>query len=229
VHRFPSAGMDYVMTYFRDGNRVIDRIFGGFARDLDDPTGCSLDLFSYLIFSTNSSAGDLPDRWGIRECTAYDIWKLELYYRNRSEGLLINALGLTGDRPNDGALAGLYKDRGLTRTMNAYSLVFDNEPVACLIVNTSNLGLNLSELLNGIKIIVSEPDKVPWDILSTAIHWVLDNSHVDKIPVMIYPRDYVELHNVSVEKNYYLWILDLSNRGNKFLEYLEKNFRIRLK
>ncbi|MBN2687995.1 MAG: hypothetical protein JXR85_07430 [Deltaproteobacteria bacterium] len=229
VHRFPSAGMDYVMTYFRKGNKIIDRIFGGFARDLDDPRGCSLDLFPYLIFSNNSSGGDLPDRWEIRECTAYDIWKFECFYRYRSEGLLISALGLRGDGPDNGTLTRLYKDRGFTRTMKAYSLVVDNEPVACLIVNTSNLGLNLSELLNGIKIIVSEPDKVPWDILSIAIHRVLDDSHMDKIPVMIYPQDYAELHNVPVEKNYYLWILDIGNKGNKFLEYLEKNFRIRLK
>jgi hypothetical protein len=229
IHRFPSAGMDYVMTYFRNGNKIIDRIFGGFARNLADPRGCSLDLFSYLIFSGNTSGGTLPDRWEIRECTAYDIWKLELFYRYRSEGLLINALGLGNDRHDSGTLARIYRDRGFTRTMKAYSLVLDNEPVACLIVNTSNLGLNLSELLNGVKIIVSEPDKVPWDILSLAIQRVLDNSHVDKIPLMIYPQDYAEIHNVPVEKHYYLWILDIGNKGNNFLEYLEKNFRIRLK
>lgn len=229
VHRFPSARMDYVMTYFRKGNKIIDRIFGDFARHLDDPRGCSLDLFSYLIFKKNTQTDDLPEKWCIRECTTYDIWKLELFYRYRSSGLLINALGLRGEETDKETLTLLYKNQGFKRRMKAYSLVFANEPVAYLIVNKSDLGLNLSELLNGIKIIVSDTDKVTWDILSTAISQLLNNYEVDRIPVMIYPQDYTERHNVAIEKHYYLWILNIGDKGNTFLEFLEKNFRIRLK
>jgi len=229
VHRFPSAGMDYIMTYFRKGNKIIDRIFGGFARHLEDSQGCSLDLFSYLIFQNKRNSVDLPENWRVRECTSYDIWKLELFYRYQSCGLLINALGLRGEGSTDETLTFLYKNHGFIRQVKAYSLLFANEPVACLIVNKSDLGLNLSELLNGIKIIVSDPDKVPWDILSSAISQLLDNHEADRIPVMIYPPEYAERYNVPAEKHYYLWILDIGNKGNQFLEYLEKNFRIRLK
>ncbi len=32
------------------------------------------------------------------------------------------------------------------------------------------MGINLSDLLNGIKVIVLEPDKLPWEVLSAAVN-----------------------------------------------------------
>ena len=45
--------MDYMMFYFRPENSFPDHFFGGFARHLNNPQACSLDLFSYLSYPTS--------------------------------------------------------------------------------------------------------------------------------------------------------------------------------
>jgi hypothetical protein len=55
------------------------------------------------------------------------------------------------------------------RGWKVYSLNYNGEPNAVLIVDQSDLGLNLLELLNGIKILVTNTKGLPWDILSIAI------------------------------------------------------------
>ena len=51
----------------------------------------------------------------------------------------------------------VYKKVGFHRKLKAYSLSQQGELGAVLIVNQSDLGLNFSELLNGIKILVTNP------------------------------------------------------------------------
>ncbi|MBW1912508.1 MAG: pilus assembly protein PilZ, partial [Deltaproteobacteria bacterium] len=51
MYRLPSAKMDYVMCYFQPANKFPDRVFGGFARSLKNPRGCSMDLFAYLPYT----------------------------------------------------------------------------------------------------------------------------------------------------------------------------------
>ncbi|MBN1102176.1 MAG: hypothetical protein JXL84_02050 [Deltaproteobacteria bacterium] len=227
MHRLPSANIDYVMCYFRPENKFPDRVFGGFARELKDPKGCSVDLFSYLPYTRHSVGTKLPEDWVLDECTPFHLWELGRFYNHLSGGLLLDAVGLIqGEtRTNDDHLRKIHEDLGFLRTRKVYSLTYKGELHAVLVANQSDLGLNLSELLNGIKILVTHPERLPWNILSTAISMLASNYRADKIPVLFFPVAYVKQSNIPCEKHYQLWVLNVQ-KGNEYLEYMQKRFRI---
>jgi hypothetical protein len=225
MYRLPSAKMDYVMCYFRPENRFPNIVFGGFARYLKNPRGCSMDLFSYLPYTSLSIGTLLAEEWSLEECSSIDLWNLNRFYRYYSGGLLLDALGLDREVLDDEPLEALYGRIGFVRKWNAYSLKHKGRLNAVLIVNQSNLGLNLSELLNGIKVLVTNPDDMPWNVLSTAIAQLMGVYHTDRVPLMLYPSEYVKAQRVPCEKHYQLWILNVQ-QGNEYIEYMQRKFRI---
>lgn len=228
MHRLPSANMDYVMSYFRPDNTFPDRVFGGFARELNNPKGCSTDLFCYLPYTAHSVGTQLPDDWALEEATPFQLWEFSRYYNHRSGGLLPDVMGFArggGDYPADEHLRQLYEKLGLKRAWQLYSLTFKGELKAILISNQSNLGFNLSELLNGIKVLVTDTDGLPWNVLSIAISILGGKYRTDKIPVLSFPVEYVKERGIPYEKLYQMWILNVQY-GNEYLEYMQKKFRI---
>jgi hypothetical protein len=225
MYRLPSAKMDYVMCYFRPENRFPNIVFGGFARYLKNPRGCSIDLFSYLSYTSLSIGTPLAKEWSLDECSSMDLWDLSRFYRYCSGGLLLDALGLDQEVFDDEPLEALYSRLGFVRKWKAYSLKHRGELNAVLIVNQSNLGLNLSELLNGIKVVVTNTDGMPWSILSVAVAQLMAVYYKDRVPVMFFPSEYVKAHKVPHEKNYQLWILNVQH-GNEYIEYMQRKFRI---
>ena len=230
LYHLPAVKMDYMMFYFRPENRFPNLFFGGFARDFNNVNACSMDLFAYKNYQIKSLQNTLPDKWSLRKFSAVDSYDLEQFYRNHSGGLLLRALALDlgHDHSKDVTLRELYKRHGLTRNWKIYSFAHVNELKAILIVNQSDSGLNLSELLNGIKIIVTDPHGLPWEALSSAIDQLADIYKVDSIPVLVYPHTYLEGIDVTYEKQYYMWIMD-TQYGADYLEYMKDRTKIKLR
>ncbi len=228
MYRLPSAKMDYVMCYYRPENKFPDRVFGGFARSLDNPKGCSMDLFAYLPYTSLSLITQLPDGWAIRESNMLDIWELNRFYSHSSGGLLLDALGLERRGSGDKSLEETYSQLGFTRKWRSYSLTHNGELKTILIANHSDLGINLSELLNCIKVLVIDPEDMPWNVLSIAISRLTSEYEMERVPVLFYPFNYVEDSNIPFEKRYLLWIYDAHYVG-PFMEYMQKRFRISYK
>ncbi len=226
MHRFPSANMEHVMCYFRPESKFPDRVFGGFNRELNDPKRCSMDLFSYFIYPTLSVGVDLPRGWSLGPCSKANLWELNRFYMRRSGGLWLDIMHPRNETKPDETVERLYSRFGLMRKWKSYALNFHGELKAVLIVEQSDLGLNLSGLLNSIKILVTDEKSLPWDILSAAIHHLTGAYQTEKIPILIYPHEYIETHNLSYEiKKYMLWIYD-ARFVPKFMEYLQEKFRI---
>jgi hypothetical protein len=225
MHRFPSAHMDYVMCYFRPENKFPDRVFGGFAKELNNPRGCSLDLFAYLPYTTLTVGTDLPEGWSLDESSEADIWQFNRFYSRSSGGLLVDALSMEPEEDKNRSMEEAYAQAGLVRSWKAYSLCQGNKLKAMLIVNHSNLGFNLSELLNGIKVLVTNPEGLPWSVLSAAIGQLAGEYQMARIPILFYPSSYVESNGIPYEKHYQMWILNVQY-GNEYLDYVQKNFRI---
>lgn len=225
-HRLPSANMDYALTYYRPTNRIIKRVFGGFTDHINDLRACSQDLFSYFNF-TPEERGRLAPPWTIRESTHADMRVLERFYNKISGGMLLDALSFRNGGGQNFSLEAAYREAGFIRKSSMITLCCKEKPVALLMVNHSEPGLNLSELLNCIKVVVIEPKLMPWDILSQAIAEVSVNHPLSCPPVMIYPASYAETEGVPHGKQYQLWILNTAY-GGPFLEYLERKFRLRI-
>ncbi|MBW2637274.1 MAG: hypothetical protein JRC86_07115, partial [Deltaproteobacteria bacterium] len=157
-----------------------------------------------------------------------DLSQLEHFYRNHSGGLLLDMLQLGKRNLCDEPLEKVYARHDLIRKSTVYALRFKDRLQAVFIANQSDLGLNLSELLNGIKVIVTDSLGLPWDILSTALSQITTVYQLDKVPILFYPHTYLEERGISYEKQYLLWILN-TQYGNEYLDYMEKNTKIKLR
>jgi hypothetical protein len=147
---------------------------------------------------------------------------------SHSGGLLIDAMGVGQGGTKHESLQEIYSKLGLTRTCQTYSLKSNGKLAAVLVVNHSDLGFNLSELLNGIKALVVNSKALPWSILSTAISQLAGEFQMERIPVLFYPTSYVEENEIPYEKRYQMWVLNVQH-GNEYLEYMQKKFRISYK
>ena len=221
LYCLPAVGMDFMMFYFRPENHFPDRYFGDFARYLNNPRACSLDLFSYLHYPRSAPEIPLPKEWSMGPCTVRDLEELSRFYQAVSGGLLLDILRLNQEGSAGDDLTDLYAQCGFKRSVQALALRQNNQIKAVLIVNRSDSGLNLSDFLNGIKILVIDTPGLPWQILSAAVSRLSFDDAMDRIPLLIYPADYLKAQNIPCEKSYNLWIMDL-NHGREYVEYRYK-------
>lgn len=203
-NRLPAAGMKHVMTYYQPDNGIIERIFGNFTRHIHDGKKSSVDVFSYMMFHKENPVRKLPDGWVLREVTLRDLSKLKDFYEPASGGLLLSAMGL--DIPFE-SLKKSFADAGFIRECRTYCLCYQDKHMAFFIMNQSDIKLNLSDLINGIKIIITEPDILSWAMLATAVNHLGDYYPEAGIPLLIFPSYFLTLQNITVEKQYALWIL----------------------
>lgn len=229
-YRLPSYQMDHWICYYRPQTRFMDMFFGDFARHLRNPRACSLDTFAYRSYPTASPRVPLPERWQLKPFSPPDLFELERFYRNQGNGLLLDVLrlGQADSESNDNSLEELYKRHGLQRKWKVYSLTHNHELKAVLVVNQSDLGLNLSELLNGIKIIVTDPTGLPWETLSSAITHLTGIYEVEKIPLLVYPHTYLDDNGISYEKEYIMFAMDMQH-GKDFLDYLKGRLKTKIR
>jgi hypothetical protein len=115
---------------------------------------------------------------------------------------------------------------GFLRRWRTYSLIYQNHLKAFFIVDQSDLVINMSDLLNCIKVLVIDPVGLPLELLSLAVTKLGSVYHLDKVTFLIYPLSYVESVGISYEKKYQLWIIDMRH-SNQFLDYVQRKFRMK--
>lgn len=223
-NRLPSAGMTYVMTYYRPNNKIIDRIFGRFTRNLNDFKKSSLDTFSYFLFEKKSYNYDtLNSKYILRKANEVDISILNKFYESFSGGLFIESLGLDN---NIDLIKSMFTKAGLKRDLNLYCLISDEKHIAFFIINQSDLGLNLSDLMNSIKIIILDQEMLPFKLLLNIINDIAKVFPENKIPLLIYPSNYLSSHNIIEEKQYTLWIVNTYSAVEDYLSYMDKLLKL---
>jgi len=225
MYHLPSAKMDYVLSYFRPENDFPNRVYGGFARDMNDPKICSLDLFLYMTFPVGSPRQELPSGWSLHASSHSELWEFEQFYKNHSGGLFLDVLNPATRELTEESLEHVSQRLGFLRRWRVYSLVNRGCLKAVLIVNQSDVGANLSELLNGIKALIIDPKDLSWEIFSLAVSSLTGVYQGENIPLLLYPPAYLDDVDIPYEKGYYLWIGNMVHY-NKFLEYLQRNFRM---
>lgn len=222
LHRLPSAMLDYFICYFRPGNKFTDRIYKRFAEVKSDPRVCSLDLFTYLTHTAESVAPEMPEGWSLRCCSASDLWELEQFYMHHSGGLLGDVLDLKNHHQH--TLEHIYAQQGFHRKWQAIALQFSGDLKAVIVQEESDVAINLSDLLNGFKVFVLDPD-IPSEVIFAAVENITRAKSSDAYPLLIFPADYARNKNLSSEKHYLLWILN-AQHANEFIEYLMSRFRM---
>jgi hypothetical protein len=226
MYQLSSAKMDYVISYFRPENKFPDRVFGGFARDFNNLQACSLDLFTYLTLPVISPEKDLPQGWMLRKSTPLDLWELEQFYKHHSGGLLMNILRSRESGISDESLEKVFERLGFLRRWQIYSLLNQNHLKAVFIVDQSDLAINMSGLLNCIKVLIIDSTGLNLELLSQSVSKLGRVYCLDKITLLIYPASNIETTEFSYNKRYQLWITDM-RYSNQFMDYVHENFRMK--
>ncbi len=79
-----------------------------------------------------------------------------------ADGILVDALCLDSQKRSAESIGDTYKKYGPGRVCTAYTLSHGNNPQAYFVVDRSDKGVNLSDLINSIKVIVPRNSSVPF-------------------------------------------------------------------
>ena len=224
-HSLYSLHMNYLFCYFRPENRFPNRVFGGVAKEIKNPKASSLDTFAYFHTQKGSNSEfHLPKPWELIKTDPKDLLELEEFYEHKSGGLMLDALDMKAMRAEGDDLAREYQQHGFKKERYLFSLKRDNGLTAVFMVDISDIGLNLSDLTNCIKVFVLDSNELPKNILYLALSFLSVKFEQNEIPVMIYPVSYAEMKYVPYEKLYQLWVLN-TQYGDLYFKCLSNLFK----
>ncbi len=126
------------------------------------------------------------------------------------------ALNLEPGCDNDENLTKEYESLGLRKERYLFSLRIKNSLKAIVMINISDIGLNMSEINNSIKIFILDPEGINRDILYFFLSMMCVKLNVESIPVLVYPQSVAKDFGMPLEKTYNLWILNMLNLDEYF-------------
>ena len=224
-NRLYSLHMDYVICYYRSGNKFPSRIFGGAAKSINDPKECSIDTFAYYHYQNSlRHVSTLKDGWQLTDTRTEDIEELENYYENTTGGLMLEALDMKADRFNCDNLAAEYNRLGLRRKRHFYSLKNNGSLKAIITATLSDVGLNLSDLTNCLQVFVLDPEGLTSQVLNTVFSSLCEQFRRKEMAVLLYPAAYADDQSIVYEKLYNLWVCSVKS-SDEYFRYLNRLLR----
>jgi hypothetical protein len=225
MRRFPSAKMKFAMCYYRPENRFPAAVFGDFAAAAANRNVCSVDRFSYHPYSIDPVSAQIPSEWLIQECGERDLSAIKDWYKDRSGGLMFDAMGLCQKSRSGESIEMLYDRAGLFRRTKVFSLKKRDQLVAGFVVNQADPGLNLSQLFSSVTLLVMDEPCFPWLQLGGFLFFLTGHHNTYDVPVLIYPPDSAKGKIPSPGKHYEMWVLN-AQHGEEYLDFIEKRFKL---
>jgi hypothetical protein len=200
-YRLNSMNMDYVFCYFRSENKFPNHIFGGTARNINNPKICSTDFFAYFHHKpTRDNLTELPAAWQLSPASEEDLLDLKTYYDNRSGGLTLRGLHLLPDQVDTSKLAQSYHQLGLKRDRHLFALRHREKLCAIVVVNVADLGLNMSDLTSSVTLFVVHGRHLTHEVFDITINAVSEYLELEDVPVLLYPREAADYSGIDYEK-----------------------------
>ncbi len=226
-HRLYSMHMKYLMCYFQPENNFPNSVFGGFARYINDRSCCSMHDFAYFHLPAPEAADSgLPDGWALDHGNASDMEEIGHWYRHQIGGLMLDCLDLDTQMFASAELAEEYRRHGFAKERLLLSLHRNNRVQACIIIHRTDIGLNLSDLTNCVKILLIDKRHMSRKILLKSLRLLYQKYALNPdMPVLLFPSNFAEQTAIPVEKNYNLWILN-TRHSDKYFGFLGKMFKL---
>ena len=223
-HSLYSLHMDYLFCYFRPENKFPNRVFGGVAKEIKNPKASSLNTFAYFHYQKRSN-GELhfPEPWKLTKSEPEDLIELEKYYEYKSGGLMLDALDLKSVMLDREDLSKEYQQLGFKKEKYLFSLKRDVHLKAIFLASVSDVGLNMSDLTNCIKVFVLNSNGLSKNILYLTLSIISKKFEQAEIPVLIYPVTYTEIQSIPYEKLYQMWVLN-TQYGDQYFRCLKGLF-----
>jgi hypothetical protein len=221
-----SMHLDYLFCYFRRENKFPNRMFGGLAEKINDNSKCSLDDWAYFHFERRD-AGDFfnTSSWKLEPATEGDLRDLQSFYGQREGGLMLKNFNLEDGMMESDSLLEDYNESGFSRHISFYSLRKNGPASALIMVDKTDAGLNMSDLTNSLKIFIIDSKELDETVLHKALAALSSEySGQERVSALAYPLDSVRQLNLSVDKIYTLWVLNLE-AGDSYFHHLKKLIR----
>lgn len=216
THRIRSMHMDCLMCYFRPENKFPMKVFHGIASKIDEPKSCSTDPFAYFHLKSDPGNPAIGHDWSLTFSSSIDLLNFDSFYEKASGGLLTKAFGIKSGKPDYKMLMEEYRNAELTRDIEFYSLKKDKRLKAVIMSDRSSAGLNMSDLMNCVKVFVTDPEEITLDIIETAVGKVAGNYEDEDVPVLMFPLSFAESIALPYEKSYILWVLNMDESDQYF-------------
>jgi hypothetical protein len=226
-HRLYSMHMKYLMCYFRPENHFPHSVFGGFNRYAKDQRACSIDAFAYCHLPNDVDVFEiLPPEWELAECHTADLQELGHWYEHYAGGLMLDCLDLDPQSFESQDLIDEYQQHGFEKERVVFALRRNGRLSACLVVHRSNIGLNLSDLTNCVKILIVDHFTLHRSIIENALKRIFRDYKLSKdMPILIFPTLAAEKLKIPYEKKYCLWILN-TRYSDKYFKFIDRMFRL---
>ena len=122
-------------------------------------------------------------------------------------------------------LSRVYADKGFHRARKIYALRWRDELAAIIELNMTDLGLNMSDLTNCIRVIIVQEALIQQKVMARILHSLaFCFFKSDTVPVLLFPARLHTLLPFRKEKNYDLWILNLEY-SDQYIEYLSRYYK----
>ena len=226
-HRLYSMHMKYLMCYFRPENNFPNSVFGGFVRYVNDRACCSQDDFAYFhLDASDESDRQLPADWSLAPSDENDMQELAHWFQDQNGGLMLDCLDLDPQLFASQELNEEYREHGFVKDRQLISLRRNNRVQACIAIHRTDIGLNLSDLTNCVKVLLIDQRQLSRRILETALHLVFQSHALGPdMPILLHPAKFAEQKAMPVEKNYCLWILN-TRYSDKYFGFLDRMFKL---
>ncbi|ORJ63324.1 hypothetical protein [Geothermobacter hydrogeniphilus] len=213
----------YVAGVYRPENRFPRKYYRAIVSQLKNKKAASLDAFAY--FKTIPEIEDqwawakVPPDWHVARTTRGDLDELAGFYEQISGGCMIDALDLQPKMIGRTVLEKEYRNLGMIRRRHLYSIKRGRELMAVVELHQSDTGLSLSRMDRVIFCFVLGED-LPPGLLTTLVRGFADKLGLDHPPMMVYPRDYADRHELEVDKTYEMMILNVYH-GEEYMQFLD--------
>ena len=163
-----------------------------------------------------------PD-WSLEPVSASDLIEVYGYYQTVSGGLLPEALDRLHGEFDDRSLADLYKENGLFRQRDIYALRYQGNAAKALIdVQSSDFGLNLSEITNSISVYLIDPQPEYFDMIRFAVYHLALEKDKMSAPVMVFPNTYLNSCGFNTDKEYTMWTLNVPQGMESYMTWMNR-------
>jgi hypothetical protein len=109
----------------------------------------------------------------------------------------------------------------LSRSRHLFAFKEAGELKAVFMINIADIGLNMSDLTNCVKVIILKSDGLSYPVVQAALSALFDKLRLDEMPVLAYPAQSATALAIPTEKTYHLWIYDL-NYTDDYFSYLKR-------
>lgn len=221
-HRLHSLKMQYLACFYQPTNKFPTRVFGGAKQSINDNAGCSTDAFAYFHQKASFPIDAiLPAEWRLRSVSTEDILDLQSVYEKNAGGLMLRAMGVGVDADDFNNLADDYRKVGLIRDRHLLALEKNGALKAVIMLNLSDLGLNMSDLTNSITIFILNRTGLFADVIHSVAAQLVKQFNQPYLPVLLYPSADAEALQIKVEKEYIFWALN-TNYGDGYFRYIKR-------